>query len=342
MHPAVALALIALLLVGPIASHFVERNIEAFFLAIGAAAITLARAWDWPLVRHAAVVPIGITLAVIVAGVVFDFTRGAMDRAMTRLRARVARPLLCAAAVFLIALLASVITAIVAALVLVEMVGLMRMEASARIRVTVAGCFAVGLGAALTPLGEPLSTLAANALGLGFGGLFAMLAPWVMPGIAVNAALCGLFAARSGEGAAPAVVLARVRVRESLASAVVRGLRVYVFVAALVLVSRAFAPLAMRYVPMLSQPALFWVNTVSAVMDNATLVALEIHAMDTVRARAAIIALLVAGGMLIPGNVPNIVAAAALRIRSAEWARAGLPIGLALLGLYFAVLQCVH
>ncbi len=343
MHPAVALALISLLLVGPIASHFIERNIEAFFLVIGVAAMSLARAWEWPVVRHAAEVPIGITLAVIVAGIVFDRMRMAMDRAMTRLRARVARPLLCAVSIFLIALLASVITAIVAALVLVEMVGLMRMKASARSRVTIAGCFAVGLGAALTPLGEPLSTLAAHALGLGFGGLFELLAPWVIPGIVVSAALSGLFAARdSGEGAAPAVVLAQAHVRESLGSALLQGLRVYVFVAALVLVSHAFAPLAMHYVPMLSRPALFWANTISAVMDNATLVALEVHSMESTRAREAIIALLVAGGMLIPGNIPNIIAAGALRIRSAEWARVGVPMGLALLGLYFALLQAVH
>jgi predicted cation transporter len=340
MNPAVALALIGLLLVGPIASHFIERNIEGFFFVVGLAAMTLAGAWEWPVVWHAAQVPVWITLAVIVAGVAFDWSRGAMDRAMTRLRGRFARPLLCATAVCLIALVSSLITAIVAALVLVEMVGLMRLETRARVRVTVAGCFAVGLGAALTPLGEPLSTLAANALRLGFGGLFDLLAPYVIPGILVCAVASGLFAAgASGEGSAAAVVLAPVHVRESFRFSLVRGIKVYIFVAALVLVSRAFAPLALRYVPMLSQEALFWANTVSAVMDNATLVALEVHAMDPVRARSAIIALLVAGGMLIPGNVPNIIAAAALRIRAAEWARVGVPTGLVLLGIYFAVME---
>jgi predicted cation transporter len=68
-------------------------------------------------------------------------------------------------------------------------------------------------------------------------------------------------------------------------------------------------------------------------------VAVEIHAMDSARAREAIIALLIAGGMLIPGNIPNIIAAASLTIRAAEWAKLGVPIGLALLGIYFAVLQ---
>ena len=51
-----------------------------------------------------------------------------------------------------------------------------------------------------------------------------------------------------------------------------------------------------------------------------------------------IIALLVAGGMLIPGNIPNIVAAGTLRIGAGSWAKIGIPMGLVLLGIYFAIL----
>jgi len=89
----------------------------------------------------------------------------------------------------------------------------------------------------------------------------------------------------------------------------------------------------------LSNDALFWINTVSAVLDNATLVALEVHRMSMPRAREAIIALLVSGGMLIPGNIPNVISAGALRIGSGAWARVGIPVGLAGLGIYFAVLR---
>ena len=340
MNTAVGVALIGLLLVGPVVSHLVEEQIELFFLAIALVAMTLAGAWRWEVARHAVEEPIWITLAVIVAGVVFDHLRGLMDRGMERLRARVAGRLLCAGAVFLTALLSSVITAIVAALVLVEIVGLLRLDARARLRVTVAGCFAIGLGASLTPLGEPLSTLAADALGFGFTGLFSLLAPYVLPGMLACSIMAGLFASNEeGEGAAPAAVLAQVHLRESFFYSCIRGLRVYVFVAALVLVSSAFAGLALRYVPLLSREQLFWANTISAVMDNATLVALEIHTMDPARAREAIIALLVSGGMLIPGNIPNIVAAAALRIGAGGWAKIGLPMGLVLLGIYFALLK---
>jgi predicted cation transporter len=342
MNSVVGVALVGLLLLGPILSHVVEEQIELYFLAIGLLAMTLAGAWQWQVAHHAVFEPVWITLAVIVAGVVFDHLRALMDRAMVRLRRRLAPRVLCAGAVFLIALLSSVITAIVAALMLVEIVGLLRLDGRARLRVTVAGCFAIGLGASLTPLGEPLSTLAADALGLGFTGLFRLLAPYVLPGMLACSIMAGLFASKvegAREGAAPAVVLALAHLRESFFNSCLRGLRVYVFVAALVLVSHAFADLALRYVPLLSREQLFWANTVSAVMDNATLVALEVHSMSPARAREAIIALLVAGGMLVPGNIPNIVAAAALRIRAGGWAKIGLPMGLVLLGIYFALLE---
>jgi len=37
--------------------------------------------------------------------------------------------------------------------------------------------------------------------------------------------------------------------------------------------------------------------------------------------------------MLIPGNIPNIIAAHALHITSTEWARLGVPLGLILMVL---------
>ena len=43
--------------------------------------------------------------------------------------------------------------------------------------------------------------------------------------------------------------------------------------------------------------------------------------------------------MLIPGNIPNIVAAGTLRIGAGSWAKIGIPMGLVLLGIYFAILQ---
>jgi predicted cation transporter len=106
-----------------------------------------------------------------------------------------------------------------------------------------------------------------------------------------------------------------------------------------VLISEAYAQLARRYVTMLGGDALFWANITSAALDNTTLVALEFHDLDLDRAREALISLLIAGGMLIPGNIPNIVSAGVLRIGSGVWARTGVPLGVLMLGIYFAVLK---
>jgi predicted cation transporter len=339
MNSAVGMALIGLLLIGPVVSRSIEEQIEIFFLAIGLLAMTLAGAWRWEVAGRAAQVPMGITLTVIAADVVFGRLRGLMDRALASIQARVARPLLCGGTVFVIALLSAMLTAIVAALMLAELVELMRLGPRARLRVTVAGCFAIGLGSSLTPLGGPLSTLAASGLGMGFGGLFAMLAPYVLPGVAACAIVAGLFASGDDGASASAAAPTLILIRESFVRAVIRGLKVYVFIAGLVLVGDAFGSLAAHYVPMLGHSTLFWANTISAAMDNATLVALEIHTMDMARAREAIIALLVAGGMLIPGNIPNIVAAGALRIGAGAWAKIGIPMGLVMLGSYFAWLE---
>ncbi|HLK85078.1 MAG TPA: DUF1646 family protein [Candidatus Binataceae bacterium] len=338
MNPILGAALIALLLFGPVLSRTIEEHIEIFFLAVGLLAMTLAGAWKWEVAGRAAAVPLPITLAVIVADVVFGRIRSRIDHALAGMRKLLSRAWLSGAAVLLIAMLSAIVTAVVAALMLAEMIGAMRFAERVRVRVTVAGCFAIGLGSSLTPLGGPLSTLAASGLHMGFGGLFRMLAPYVLPGVVACSIAAGMFAARrevDACGAPPAVVL----IREALARALVRGVEIYVFIAGLVLVGEAFSPIAARYVPMIGHSALFWANTISAAMDNATLVAIEIHGMQPARAREAIIALLVAGGMLIPGNIPNIVAAAVLRIGAGAWARIGIPMGLVLLGIYFAFLR---
>ena len=88
------------------------------------------------------------------------------------------------------------------------------------------------------------------------------------------------------------------------------------------------------------QWALFWLNSISAIVDNATLTAAEIGPSLTMfQQRAVLMGLLISGGMLIPGNIPNIVAAGRLRISSREWAQTGLLTGAPLMLICFAVLH---
>ncbi len=329
-----ATIIFALLFFGPLLLHVIERNLELYFLVLGVAATVLCGGpYTEPAIK-ALSEPLPITAAVVGFALLFRHTREPLDRGFERLRERLPRPLLTAISIFVLGMVASAITAIVAALVLVEMIGLLRVNADAQAKVAVAGCFALGLGAALTPIGEPLSTLASHGLNLPFFGLFLILGPYVVPGVAVAAIAAGFWS--RGEGQVQCVDR---HIRETPRQALIKGAKVFVFIAGLVLVSEAFAPLASRYVGGLGKTALYWMNVVSAVLDNATLVALEVHGISAPRAREALLSLLISGGLLIPGNIPNIIVAGRLRITSARWARAALPIGLAMLVACFAALS---
>ena len=334
MNHASAFVILALLLFGPLAVTAIEHNIELYCLVLGVLATLLGTGFTRELILEALHEPVAISVAVIVAAILFGWARPGLDRVFERLRHRLSRPLLTAVSVLVIASISSIITAIVGALVLVEVVGLLHLAGDKRVRVVVAGCFAIGMGASLTPLGEPLSTLAARALDLHFMGLFHLLAPWVFPGVLASSIVAGVFA-RGDYDDAPAGE----HVRQTYFAIFFQAGKVFAFIAGLVMISSAYGPIANEYVSKMSNDLLFWANTVSAALDNATLVALEVHSMTLPRAREAILSLLISGGMLIPGNIPNIVSAGTLRIGSAAWAKIGVPMGLVMLGIYFAVIK---
>ena len=135
MTPLPALLILVLLLFGPIAIKWIEHNLELYVLLLGILATMLGTGFNVHLVHEALSEPIAISLAVIVAGLVFSWTRQSLDSSFSRLRGRAPRAVLTAIAVFVIATIASVITAIIAALLLVEVVGLLRFEPEKRVRV---------------------------------------------------------------------------------------------------------------------------------------------------------------------------------------------------------------
>jgi predicted cation transporter len=111
-----------------------------------------------------------------------------------------------------------------------------------------------------------------------------------------------------------------------------RGLKAYLFVAGLVLLGQGFAPAAERWLLTLPTGLLYWANLSSAILDNATLAAAEVGPrVPPEKLRALLMGLMISGGMLIPGNVPNIVCASKLKLRAKDWARFGVPLGLALM-----------
>ncbi len=362
------LAILVLVLVLPMVSRRVEENLEPFFLAMGAcgfalilltgivpdeetALAILETAARTPV--SIAGLPIGITQVVLVAGLTFYLYRERLRRGLEAALRRLGLPRFIFLLTLALGLSSSIISVIVAAVILSEVLAFMPAPRPLKVRLAVLACYALGLGAALTPVGEPLSTIAVSKLSgppyyAGFTFLLELLGAYVVPGVVAVAALSAWVAARwqathgaasaGGEARAVEAVEAELE-EETLRTVVWRAAKVYMFVAALELLGTSFLPLVEWYFTKIPPYVLYWVNMVSAVLDNATLTAAEIGPQLTLaQIKSALMSLLVSGGMLIPGNIPNIITAGRLRITSKEWARVGVPLGLAMLAAYFVAL----
>jgi len=329
-----------LVLVLPLLVKRVGEQLEIFLFVMGAAAVTVTSQWSLPLLLQAIEEPWKITIAVLAAGLLFHFLRGSLHKGIERLRVFTGAPVMAVVLVVVIGLLSSVITAIIAALILVEIVRSMHLSRKVETRLIIMACFSIGLGAALTPVGEPLATIAIAKLSgepyhAGFWFLLGHLWMYVVPGIAACAVIAA-FVMRTGSGEGDQD---EPEAPERLAEVFIRAGKVYLFVFGLVLLGTGFTPIIDRFAGSISHLALFWVNIVSAILDNATLTAAEIvPAMEMHQVVAALMGLLIAGGMLVPGNIPNIIAAGRLKIDARAWAAFGLPVGMALMIACFAVL----
>lgn len=329
------LILIAVLL-GPIFIKSIERNLELFFLTLGVLAAIVGGQVGWPLLRDALTEPIGLTLAVLVFGVLARLFRPAFDTAVQRLRGALPARWVYFSLIVGLGLLSSLITSVVAALLLVEAIAMLKLDRPSETAAVVLACFAIGLGSGLLPTGGPLASIAIAALSADFGYLVGLLWPMVAAGILIIGALSLLIPP------IPAASLYAARPEEGWPEIILRAVRIYAFVAGLVGLSWGMRPLVSAYVSRIPQGLLFWLNSISAVVDNATLTAAEIGpALTRGQQRAILMGLLISGGMLIPGNIPNIVAANRLGISSREWARMGLLIGLPLMALCFGALYLI-
>ncbi len=329
------LLILLVVLVGPFVSHRVERNLEVFLMMMGVLSALASGVLAAPLIRDALSHPIPITIAVFLSGMAFTWGRRRLDQGIRWLLSRAGPGVLAAVATAVLGLASSIITAIIAALVLVEFIAALRLRRSDEVRIIVLACFTIGLGAALTPVGEPLSTIATAKLHQDFWFLFRLLGVWIVPGVLA----LGVVAWFHRMPVVPTDEVKPVTGPESYRDVFFRAVRVYVFVMALTFLGEGFKPVIDRYVIELGAPVLYWINLVSAILDNATLTAAEISPrMAQLQVRAVLMGLLISGGMLIPGNIPNIIAAGKLGIRSREWAVIAIPIGAVLLVVYFVLL----
>jgi predicted cation transporter len=344
------LCIVLMVLVLPVTVHSVEKNIETFLFVMGVLSVSLVHfsgqpLWSVSLVKEALREPLMITAAVLVVGLLVYVFQDAIARAVLKVEHVLGSKLFCFVLVAGLGVVSSVITAIMAAIILVEIVNALKLDKDFETRLVILGCFSIGLGAALTPIGEPLSTICIAKLrgepyNANFFFLLQHLGYYVIPGI-VAIGIFGYFSEpRAEEGKAAG--LSDREGREGIGDIFFRAGKVYLFIVALVFLGAGFKPIIDRYIILLPGAALYWINTLSAVMDNATLTAAEISPkMSLFQIQAVLMGLLIAGGMLIPGNIPNIIAAGRLGIRSKEWARLGLPFGFALMVVYFVLFEII-
>lgn len=328
-------------LAAPFLSKRIEENLEPFLLVMGIAAVGISQTWSVHLVREALVEPVKITLAVFAAGVLFRVVRDHLGKAIQAIIQKVGLRLFVFLLIFFLGVLSSVITAIIASLVLVEIISHLKLDSASETRLVIIACYSIGLGAALTPIGEPLATIAIAKLKdvphqAGFFFLVQLLGIWVIVGILALSLLAIRFHGHPIHGRETTLTEDR---PESLMDVMIRSGKVYFFVMALVLLGAGFTPIVDTYLVRVPRSAIYWINTISAIVDNATLTAAEISPkMDTAYIRFLLMGLLISGGMLIPGNIPNIIAAGKLKINSRAWARLGVPLGAVLMLVYFIAL----
>ncbi|MHB8101852.1 MAG: DUF1646 family protein [Methanosarcina sp.] len=353
-----------IVLIGPFKIRAIEHNLEVFLFICGVLAMTISgfvelagteTGWRLEIIEEALTaplkigeiygIPIGIVQIVLVVGLIIYKWHVPIHKAIRRMTDALSLKVMAFILIAVLGLVSSVISAILAAIILVEMVNAMPLSRKFKIDLTVIACFSIGLGAALTPLGEPLSTIAVSKLSgepyyTGFDYLIKLLGIYIFPGILAYGFI-GMFFLGKANLKDP--VMIGEDYNETLKDVIMRAVKVYVFIMALVLLGDGFKPIIFEYFTQVPSTILFWVNMVSAILDNATLAAAEIGpALTELQIKSALVGLLIAGGMLIPGNIPNIISASKLGITSKEWASIGVPLGLVSMSIYFLILFVIE
>lgn len=316
----------------------IEKNLEPFLFLMGLVAAMVSGVFHWELFVQAMKDPIFITIAVLAAGLLFKWLKTPIEKRMLMISNRVDIRLFLAVIIVVLGLLSSVITAIIAAIVLVSIVSILNLDRKTEVQTVILACFSIGLGAVLTPIGEPLATITTSKLQKDFFYLFQLIGfEVVLAVVAIGWIAFFTLKPKKSTGS-----LKGNNEAESYAEIMIRSFKIYLFVMGLTLLGAGYEPLVNRYLLDLQPGMLYWINMISAVLDNATLAAAEISpAMSTETIRFLLLGLIISGGMLIPGNIPNIISANKLGITSREWARFGVPFGLMVMIVFFIYLLFV-
>ncbi|MDD5399277.1 MAG: DUF1646 family protein, partial [Dehalococcoidia bacterium] len=201
----VGLSLVILaVLILPFVIKRIEENLEIFFVIMGVFAVTISGLWSQELVIEAlkapvviSNVPIGIFQVVLVFGLLIHYFNKAFCGGVLSLASRLGWRWFAFLMILVCGLICSVVSIIVTAVLLSEIIAAIPLEKKEKIKFAVVACFAMGLGAVLTPVGEPLSTILVSKLSgppfhAGFLFCLKVFGVYVIPGVAAIA-LFGAF-----------------------------------------------------------------------------------------------------------------------------------------------------
>jgi predicted cation transporter len=331
-------ALLLVILFFPLIFRKVEENLEAFLFIVGILTLIVSSSFN----LHFFLEVLGnpfiymITMAVLIGGFIFKYINKHIEKTIKNILNHIPLRIFICIIIIIIGLISSVITAIIASLLLVEIIEMLPISRKNKIKVTILACFSIGLGAVLTPIGEPLSTIIVTKLDIGFWYLFNSLGIYIIPAIIALGLLGTYFGV---EFNAPDDNMKLEIEKQSNSEIIMRAIKIFIFVMALDMLGAGFKPLVDNYIVHLDSSLLYWINMSSAVLDNATLAAAEISTkMTAEQINVVIMGLLISGGMMIPGNIPNIISAQKLKIKSSEWIRFAIPLGLIIMIIYYVIL----
>ncbi len=188
-------AIIFCVFILPIVSRPVEKNLEIFLMAMGALAVTLThffsteKIWSIRYILQSLYQPLGITFAVLFVGIIVYKFNEPITNSIVKVERRTGSKLFALILVIILGLISSIITATMAAIILVEIINCLKLDKRYELKLVILACFSIGLGAVLTPIGEPLSALLLIKLkgepfNAGFFFLMRHLGKYIFPGIA--------------------------------------------------------------------------------------------------------------------------------------------------------------
>ncbi len=350
----VLIILLVLILALPATIRKIEENLEIFLFAMAiVAGLATGKIFEtnvWiealrdPVMIHG--FPIGIVQVVLIFGVIAYYIKNRIERFAEKIMKRRHSHIILGLLTLALGLSSSVISVIVAAVILAEIVRALKVDRKSKVLYSIYSCFALGIGAVLTPVGEPLSTILVSKLKeahyyTGPGFLFEVFAPIVIPLVIMFSILAAL-SIRPRPGKTISVEEHRIE-EEKLKDVFIRAGKIYLFIMALVILGASYSILVKLYFSKLTPDEFYFLGIMSAVVDNATLVAALVSpALSLKDIIFFVTSTLISGGFLVPGNIPNIVVASRIKIRFVEWARYGLTVGVPVLIAVYILLVLAH